>query len=65
MNPHGTFTVPVSLDGFSRRQEEYVPVALICHKGHNHMSGHYYAVLMYRDLLWLADDGQTPKVIPI
>ena len=26
------------------------------------MSG--YAILMYRDLLWLADDGQTPKVIP-
>ena len=28
------------------------------------MSGHYYAILMYRDLLWLADDGQTSKVIP-
>ena len=64
LNPHGTFTVPTSLDGFSRRQEEYVPVALICHNGHNHLSAHYYAVLMYRDLLWLADDGQTPKVIP-
>ena len=39
LNPHGTFTVPTSLDGFSRRQEEYVLVVLICHNGHNHLSG--------------------------
>lgn len=58
LNPHGSFTVPVSLDGFSRKQKEYIPVALICHKGHNHLSSHYYTILMYRDLLWLADDGQ-------
>lgn len=60
LNPHGPFTVPCSLDGFSRRKEEYIPVALVCHHGPNHFSGHYYTILVYRGLLWSADDGRHP-----
>ena len=59
LNPYGTFTVPRSLDGFARESAEFVPAALICHRGPSHNTGHYFA-LMYRDLMWLADDGRPP-----
>ena len=64
LNPHGPYTVPRSLDGFSRASEEYIPLAYICHRGPTHQTGHYYAILVYKDLMWIADDGATPKVLP-
>lgn len=36
LNPYGTFTMPRSLDGFARTSSEFVPAALICHRGPNH-----------------------------
>ena len=50
LNPYGTFTVPRSLDGFA---PEFVLAALICHRGPSH-------ILIYRDLMWIADDGTPP-----
>ena len=64
LNPYGTFTVPRSMDGFARASTEFVPAALICHRGTNHEAGHYFAILIYRDLLWLADDGKVPTHLP-
>ena len=64
LNPHGTFTVPRSLDGFSRASAEYIPIAYICHRGPTHDSGHYFTILVYRDLMWIADDGGHPTVLP-
>ena len=63
-NPYGTFTMPRSLDGFSRTATEFVPAVLICHRGQTHQDGHYFAILIYRDLMWLADDGQVPTHLP-
>ena len=63
-NPYGTFTVPRSLDGFSRTSTEFVPAVLICHKGRTHHEGHYFAILIYRDLMWIADDGKVPQHLP-
>ena len=60
LNPYGTFTVPRSLDGFARTSSEFVPAALICHRGPSHEAGHYFAALIYRDLMWIADDGKPP-----
>ena len=57
LNTYGTFTVP---DGFARTSSEFVPAALICHRGPSHTTGHYFAILIYRDLMWLADDGKPP-----
>ena len=31
-NPYGTFTMPRSLDGFTRSTTEFVPAVLICHR---------------------------------
>ena len=67
LNPYGAFTVPRSLDGFARTLTEFVPAVLICHRGKTHDTGHYFAILIYRDLMWLADDGNylpflTPKL---
>ena len=64
LNPYGTFTVPRSMDGFARASTEFVPAALICHRGPNHEAGHYFAILIYRDLMWLADDGKAPVHLP-
>ena len=64
LNPHGTFTVPRSLDGFSRASAECIPIAYICHRGPTHDSGHYFTILVYRDLMWIADDGGHPTVLP-
>ena len=33
---------------------------LICHRGPSHDTGHYFAILIYRDLMWIADDGKPP-----
>ena len=63
-NPYGTFTMPRSLDGFSRTSTEFVPAVLICHRGQTHQEGHYFAILIYRDLMWLADDGKVPTHLP-
>ena len=63
LNPHGPYTVPRSLDGFSRASSEYLPIAHICHRGPTHDTGHYFATLVYKDLMWIADDGGTPKVL--
>ena len=60
LNPYGTFT----MDGFARSSTEFVPAALICHRGPNHEAGHYFAILIYRDLMWLADDGKAPMHLP-
>ena len=60
LNTYGTFTVPRSLDGFARTSSEFVPAALICHQGPSHNTGHYFAILIYRDLMWIADDGKPP-----
>ena len=57
LNPHGPHTVPRSLDGFSRASAEYLPIAYICHRGPTHDTGHYFAILVYKDLMWIADDG--------
>ena len=64
LNPYGTFTVPRSLDGFARTSTEFVPAVLICHRGKTHDTGHYFAILIYRDLMWLADDGKVPTYLP-
>ena len=63
-NPYGTFTMPRSLDGFSRSSTEFVPAVLICHRGQTHQQGHYFAILIYRDLMWIADDGKAPTHLP-
>ena len=63
-NPYGTFTMPRSLDGFARTSTEFVPAVLICHRGHTDQAGHYFAILIYRDLMWLADDGKVPVHLP-
>ena len=63
LNPHGPYTVPRSLDGFSRASTEYIPMAYICHRGPTHETEHYYTILVYKDLMWIADDGGTPKVL--
>ena len=63
-NPYGNFTVPRSLDGFARTSAEFVPAVLICHRGKTHTTGHYFAILIYRDLTWLADDGKVPTYLP-
>ena len=60
LNTYGTFTVPRSLDGLARTSSEFVPAALICHRGPSHNAGHYFAILIYRDLMWIADDGKPP-----
>ena len=39
-------------------------MAFICHRGPTHDTGHYYTILVYKDLMWIADDGATPKVLP-
>ena len=57
-NPYGSFTMPRSLDGFARASTEFVPAVLICHQGQSHQAGHYFAVLIYRDLMWIEDDGR-------
>ena len=38
--------------------------SLICHRGPNREAGHYFAILIYRDLMWLADDGKAPMHLP-
>ena len=63
-NPYGAFTMPRSLDGFARTSTEFVPAVLICHRGQTHQEGHYFAILIYRDLMWLADDGKVPTHLP-
>ena len=63
-NPYGTFTMPRSLDGFARTSTEFAPVVLICHRGQSHQHGHYFAILIYRGLMWLADDGKVPTHLP-
>ena len=60
LNPYGTFKAPQSLDGLARSSSEFVPAALICHRGPSHDTGHYFAILIYRDLMWIADDGKPP-----
>ena len=60
VNTYGTFTVPRSLDGFARTSSEFVPAALVCHRAPTHNTGHYFAILIYRDLMWLADDSKPP-----
>lgn len=30
----------------------------------DHLTGHYYTILVYRDLMWLADDGQVTRALP-
>lgn len=55
-----TVTVPRSLDGFARSSSEFVPATLICLRGPSHGAGHYFVILIYRDLMWIADDGQPP-----
>ena len=64
LNPHGPHTIPRSLVGFSRASAEYIPIAYICHRGPTHDAGHYFAILVYKDLMCVADDGATPKVLP-
>ena len=64
LNPYGTFTMPRSLDGFARTSTEFVPAVLICHRGQTHQEGHYFAILIYRDLMWIADDGKVPTHLP-
>ena len=64
LNPHGPHTVPRSLDGYSRASAEYLLIAYICHRGPTHDTGHYFTILVYKDLMWIADDGGTPKVLP-
>ena len=59
LNPHGPHTVPRSLDGYSRASAEYIPIAYICHRGH------YFTILVYKDLMSIADDGGTPKALPV
>ena len=63
-NPYGNSTMPRSLDGFARTSTEFVPAVLICHRGQTHQEGHYFAILIYRDLMWLADDGKVPTHLP-
>ena len=63
-NPYGTFKVPRLLDGCARTSSEFVPAALICHRGPSHETGHYFAILIYRDPMWLADDGKPPTHLP-
>ena len=63
LNPHGAFSVPRSLDGFSRASSEYMPIAYICHRGPTHESGHYFAILVYRDLMWIADGWGPPYTV--
>ena len=53
--------MPRSLDGFARASTEFV---LICHQGQTHQAGHYFAILIYRDLMWTADDGKVPQHLP-
>ena len=61
LNTYGTFTAPRSLGGFARTPSEFAPAALICHRGPSHNTGHYFAILIYRDLMWgIADDGKPP-----
>ena len=57
INPYGTFTVPRSLDGFAHTSSEFVPGASSTHLP---QGPHYFAILTYRDLMWLADDGKPP-----
>ena len=64
LNPYGTFRVPRSLDGFARTSSQLVSAVLICHKGPSHETGHYFAILIYRDLMWIADDGKAPTHLP-
>ena len=63
-NPYGTFTMPRSLDGFARTSTEFVPAVLICHRGQSHQEEHYFAILIYHDLMWIADDGKVPTHLP-
>ena len=37
---------------------------LICHQGQTHQAGHYFAILIYRDLMWIADDGKVAQHLP-
>ena len=48
----------------TRASAEYIPMAYICHRGPTHETGHYYTILVYKDLMWIADCGATPKVLP-
>ena len=41
-----------------RASAEYRPIAYPTHD-----SGHYFAILAYRDLVWIADDGGTPTAL--
>ena len=59
VNPYGVFRVPRSLDGFAGTASDFVPAALICHRGPSHETGHYFVSLIYKDLMWLANDGQA------
>ena len=34
------------------------------HVGRDHKAGHYYTVLIYKDMFWIADDGQYPQPLP-
>ena len=61
MDPHHT----QDLNKFSRASAECMPTAYVCHGGPNHDTGHiYFVILVYRDLMWLADDGRAPTVLP-
>lgn len=39
-------------------------IGLLCHSGPEHEAGHYFAVLQYRGLFWIVDDGAFPKPLP-
>ena len=57
------FNLPVSTDGQSTRTEQYSLIGLLCHSGTEHQSGHFFAILAYRGLYWLVDDGAFPRPI--
>ena len=64
LEPAGLIHIPVSPEGEEVAKEYFTPVAFVMHHGETHERGHYSTILVYKDLMWLADDGEFPKPLP-
>ena len=52
--------LPFSEDGQHVHMAAYRIVALVTHQGIDHHTGHYQALLLMDNVMWLADDDQYP-----
>ena len=58
-----SISIPVSYDGLEVFQTYFRVAAVVMHHGKRHEKGHFTTVLYYQDVMWHADDGDTPQPV--